>query len=151
MTTTNWDEANDDQTSNGGAVRSSDMARRSTDNSGAPNQNGVGGAGVGGVKQCCDKPRGFVGGVCDFCGGTVMPEETDTPRTDAEVKSAYAKGEPLSYRLLILCRRMERELNQYKAAHERIAVSSEPLQELRNIANADFAGMRKDFGDDADR
>jgi hypothetical protein len=24
-------------------------------------------------KQCCDRPRGFVGGVCDYCGGTVQP------------------------------------------------------------------------------
>jgi hypothetical protein len=30
-------------------------------------------------KECCDEPRGFVGGVCDFCGGEVQPEPTDTP------------------------------------------------------------------------
>jgi hypothetical protein len=25
-------------------------------------------------EECCDKPRGFVGGVCDYCGGTVQPD-----------------------------------------------------------------------------
>lgn len=30
--------------------------------------------GLKGPDQCCDTPRGFVGGVCDYCGGTVMPE-----------------------------------------------------------------------------
>ena len=29
----------------------------------------------GKVIQCCDRPRGFVGGPCDYCDGTVMPEE----------------------------------------------------------------------------
>jgi hypothetical protein len=24
--------------------------------------------------ECCDKPRSFVGGTCDYCGGTVQPE-----------------------------------------------------------------------------
>lgn len=24
--------------------------------------------------ECCDKPRGFVGGTCDYCGGIVQPE-----------------------------------------------------------------------------
>lgn len=31
--------------------------------------------GLKGQGQCCDTPRGFVGGVCDYCGGTVMPED----------------------------------------------------------------------------
>ena len=26
--------------------------------------------------ECCDKPRGFVGETCDYCGGTVQPEIT---------------------------------------------------------------------------
>ena len=25
-------------------------------------------------EQCCNEPRGFVGGVCDYCDGTVQPE-----------------------------------------------------------------------------
>lgn len=25
--------------------------------------------------ECCDEPRGLVGGVCDFCGGIVKPEK----------------------------------------------------------------------------
>lgn len=27
-------------------------------------------------EQCCDEPRGFVGGVCDHCGGIVQHEFT---------------------------------------------------------------------------
>jgi hypothetical protein len=27
-------------------------------------------------QECCDRPRGFVGGTCDYCEGTVQPEET---------------------------------------------------------------------------
>lgn len=38
-------------------------------------------------QECCDTPRGFVGGTCDYCGGTVQPEApeiklTGTPETD---------------------------------------------------------------------
>lgn len=27
-------------------------------------------------EQCCDEPRGFVGGICDHCGGEVQHEFT---------------------------------------------------------------------------
>ena len=42
-------------------------------------------------QECCDRPRGFVGGTCDYCGGTVQPEApeiklTGTPETDACAK-----------------------------------------------------------------
>ena len=42
-------------------------------------------------QECCDTPRGFVGGTCDYCGGTVQPEApeiklTGTPETDACAK-----------------------------------------------------------------
>lgn len=26
------------------------------------------------IVECCDKPRGFVGGICDFCGNEVQPD-----------------------------------------------------------------------------
>ena len=27
-------------------------------------------------QECCDTPRGFVGGTCDYCEGIVQPEPT---------------------------------------------------------------------------
>ena len=26
------------------------------------------------IVECCDEPRGLVGGICDFCGGEVQPD-----------------------------------------------------------------------------
>jgi len=26
------------------------------------------------IVECCDEPRGLVGGICDFCGNEVQPD-----------------------------------------------------------------------------
>ena len=33
------------------------------------------------TQECCDKPRGFVGGTCDYCGGTVQPDYKEERHT----------------------------------------------------------------------
>lgn len=44
------------------------------------------------TQECCDTPRGFVNGTCDYCGGTVQPEptESNTPETDVECDDAQS-------------------------------------------------------------
>ena len=41
-------------------------------------------------EQCCDEPRGFVGGVCDHCGGEVQPEFFYWAYDRCEFTSGYA-------------------------------------------------------------
>lgn len=43
-------------------------------------------------QECCDTPRGFVGGTCDYCGGTVQPEAPEIKLTGAPETDACAKG-----------------------------------------------------------
>jgi len=42
-------------------------------------------------EQCCDEPRGFVGGVCDHCGGEVQPEYFYWQRDWINECSTYAR------------------------------------------------------------
>jgi hypothetical protein len=48
------------------------------------------------TQECCDTPRGFVGGTCDYCGGTVQAEtytiglDTETMNTQIELPATFA-------------------------------------------------------------
>lgn len=54
--------------------------------------------------QCCDEPRGFVGGVCDHCEGEVQSEFTNL-----ELQQQVSEWRSSSYRL-------EAERDKWKAA-----------------------------------
>ena len=55
-------------------------------------------------EQCCDEPRGFVGGVCDHCGGEVQSEYTNL-----ELEQQVSDWRQKAYKL-------ERERDAYKNA-----------------------------------
>jgi len=46
------------------------------------------------LEQCCDEPRGFVGGVCDHCGGEVQSEFTNL-----ELQQQVSKWRSRAYKL----------------------------------------------------
>jgi|Laugrespbdmm15sn_2_1035079.scaffolds.fasta_scaffold09782_2 hypothetical protein len=41
-------------------------------------------------QECCDTPRGFVGGTCDYCEGVVQPE-TPEPVLTGDLTRAIGK------------------------------------------------------------
>lgn len=53
-------------------------------------------------EQCCDEPRGFVGGVCDHCGGEVQSEYTNL-----ELQQQVSELRQKAYKL-------ERDRDSYK-------------------------------------
>jgi hypothetical protein len=53
-------------------------------------------------EQCCDEPRGFVGGVCDHCGGEVQSEFTNLElqqQVSDWRQKAYKLEQELAFRL----------------------------------------------------
>ena len=51
--------------------------------------------------------------------------KTDTPKTDAELKASKGR---LSFHLVALCKRMERERNAFEREYERIALENARLK-----------------------
>lgn len=94
-------------------------------------------------EQCCDEPRGFVGGVCDHCGGEVQHEFTHL-----ELEQQVSEWRQKAYKLerdaleaalctmLFHARKLEREQNMLASALRDVMNSSDSTSMYRTAKDA---------------